>query len=108
MPDADKVIKGLIACTSESSEGDSWHNHEICPYVEDCVTKNVGIGMPVMFDALALLKEQENQKQNWLKQIADTQLLNSPCEWQSEDQRLYAKGVWDGLQIAWDIISEGR
>ena len=59
-------------------------------------------------DALAMLKEQEKQKQNWLKQIADTQLLNAPCEWQSEDQRLYAKGVWDGLQIAWNIISEGR
>ena len=56
---------------------------------------------------LALLKENDKQKQHWLKQIADTQLLNAPCEWQSEDQRLYAKGVWDGLQIAWDILTEG-
>ena len=90
MPDREKVIKGLETIRYNLRQ------------------MNHGLLADFCDDALALLKEQENQKQNWLKQIADTQLLNAPCEWQSEDQRLYAKGVWDGLQIAWDIISEGR
>ena len=58
--------------------------------------------------ALALLKEQEEQVISWTKQIAKMQRVHAPAGWQSKDQRMYNKGVWDGLQIAWNIISEGR
>jgi hypothetical protein len=60
MPDIEKVIKGLIACTSDNSQADDeWHDCENCPYAEDCATGNTGIGIPVMADAIVLLKEQD-------------------------------------------------
>ena len=53
-------------------------------------------------DALAMLKEQEA----WIEQIADYQqsITGSGMHELTE----YEKGKWDGLQIAWNIISEGR
>ena len=98
--DREKVIHGLECCTE-------WDSCNKCPYETPNEYDIAECTLSLHTDALALLKEQENQKQNWLKQIADTQYLNAPCEWQSEDQRLYAHGVWDGLQIAWDILTEG-
>jgi hypothetical protein len=65
-------------------------------------------------DALALLKEHEEQVQQWTKEIADYQLAHAPKdshEFMSLDEHLkneYKRGIWDGLQIAWNIISEGR
>ena len=58
-------------------------------------------------DAIALLKEQEKQVQQWTKEIADNQLAHAPDELDRENWD-YKKGIWDGLQIAWNIISEGR
>lgn len=61
MDSREKVIKGLIACTSNDSQtDDEWHDCENCPYAEDCATGNIGIGIPVMADALTLLKEQNS------------------------------------------------
>ena len=57
--------------------------------------------------ALALLKELEEQVQQWTKEIADNQLAHAPDELDRENWD-YKKGIWDGLQIAWNIISEGR
>ena len=53
-------------------------------------------------DALALLKEQDA----WIEQIADYQqsITGSGMHELTE----YEQGKWDGLQIAWNIISEGR
>ena len=57
--------------------------------------------------AVALLKEQEKQVKQWTKEIADNQLAHAPDERNPEEWD-YRKGIWDGLQIAWNIISEGR
>jgi len=60
------------------------------------------------------LKEQEAQVQQFLLSIADSQLAHAPNdshEFMSLDEHLeneYKRGIWDGLQIAWNIISEGR
>lgn len=101
--DREKVIKGLECHRIDN-------NHRIncadCPYYVDD-DNHIRCVNDLHDDAIAMLKEQEHQKQHWLKQIADTQLLNAPCDWQNEDQKLYATGVWDGLQIAWDILTEG-
>ena len=59
MPNRKKVIKGLECCVWEDPEVS--HDCEHCPYINRCCTENVGIGVPVMRDALALLKEQENE-----------------------------------------------
>ena len=62
MIDREKVIKGLIACTSDDSQAeDEWHDCENWPYCDICATGNTGIGIPVMLDALALLKEQDSE-----------------------------------------------
>lgn len=53
-------------------------------------------------DALALLKEQES----WINEIAEYQQSISGSGMHELDD--YEKGKWDGLQIAWNIISEGR
>lgn len=69
---------------------------------------------PVLNDALALLKEQDAVVKQWIKEIADNQLAHAPKdshEFMSLDEHLeneYKRGIWDGLQIAWNIISEGR
>lgn len=63
-------------------------------------------------DVLALLKEQEAVVKQWTKEIADNQLANAPKDSpMSLDEQLeceYKRGIWDGLEIAWNIISEGR
>ena len=63
-------------------------------------------------DAISLLKEQEEQKRKWLRNIADNQLANAPKdrkEFMSLDEHMeyqYQLGVYDGLQMAWDILTE--
>ena len=57
-------------------------------------------------DALKLLKEQKNLKGKLLQKIADNQLANAPSEWMNETQRTYSHGVWDGLQMAYEIINQ--
>ena len=59
-------------------------------------------------DAIALLKEQEEQKRRWLQCIADNQLAYAPSE--RDDAYCYAKhqGIHDGLQMAWEILTEEK
>ena len=63
---------------------------------------------------LAMLKEQEAVVKQWTKEIADNQLAHAPKdshEFMSLNEHLdneYKRGIWDGLQIAWNIISDGR
>ena len=54
------------------------------------------------------LKEQEEQKRKWLQNIADNQLANAPMDGCCLEQWNYQKGVYDGLQMAYDILTEGR
>jgi len=65
-------------------------------------------------DTISLLKEHEEVVKQWTKEIADSQLAHAPedsHEFMSLNEHLdneYKRGIWDGLQIAWNIISEGR
>lgn len=61
-----------------------------------------GHAVLAMKDALALLKEQKS----WINEIAEYQQSISGSGMHELDD--YEKGKWDGLQIAWNIISEGR
>ena len=62
--------------------------------------------------AIALLKEQEEQERKWLRNIADNQIANAPNDSpMSLDEQLeceYKRGIWDGLQMAFEILTEGR
>ena len=66
----------------------------------------------VLMNCSVLLKEQEKQKRQWLKEIAENQIAHAPNGYpMSLDEKLeneYKRGIWGGLQIAWNIISEGR
>ena len=55
-------------------------------------------------EAAALLEEQEEQKRKWLQCIADNQLANSPNGNENELDLMYKSGVWNGLQIAYEIL----
>ena len=55
-------------------------------------------------DVLDLLKEQEEQKRKWLQNIADNQLSIGGVDPLTE----YEQGKWDGLQMAFEILTEER
>lgn len=42
-----------------------------------------------------------------LMTIADNQLAWAPDDRHQGEKKAYRKGVWDGLQMAYDIITEG-
>ena len=75
--------------------------------IDDLLFLNEFLHGTVLDDAIALLKNHEEQKQKWLQNIADNQLANSPDEWQSPEQQMYSKGVFDGLQIAYEMLAYG-
>ena len=59
------------------------------------------------------LKEQEEKKRKWLQTIADNQLANAPTKGKYDFMPLeehmkerYQSGVYDGLQMAFEIISK--
>ena len=97
--DREKVIKAWECCNPFNRKCKE------CPYEKDCY--HDGISRHMVADAVALLKEQEGQVQQWTKEIADNQLAHAPDELDRENWD-YKRGIWDGLQIAWNIISEGR
>ena len=87
--DREKVIQHLESeiYRAEQSVNDIWL---------ECVE------VKLLRDALALLKEQES----WINEIAEYQQSISGSGMHELDD--YEKGKWDGLQIAWNIVSEGR
>ena len=97
--DREKVIKAWECCNPFNRKCKE------CPYEKDCY--HDGISRHMVADAIAMLKEQEAVVKQWTKEIADNQLAHAPDELDRENWD-YKKGIWDGLQIAWNIISEGR
>ena len=56
---------------------------------------------------IPLLKAQEEQKQKWLKRITDAQIAVCPTGNETEEELAKRTGEWNGLQIAFDILTEG-
>ena len=94
MPDKVKVIDELVEHIESALSVDS-------DYV-DCVQTDL------LQYTIALLKEQEATVKQWTKEIEDYQLAHAPDSHDKGEKYQYKKGIWDGLQIAWNIISEGR
>ena len=69
---------------------------------------DMGVCVDLFMDILALLKEQKEQKRAWLQSIADNQLSNSPMGHEDEGQLRYKSGLWNGLQMAYEIITAGE
>ena len=101
-----KVIAGLQNCTAETSICTGRQ----CPYFEDCGAVHMA-NEPVLQDALLVInslmrdnREQREQVQKWLMVMADNQLAKSPDE-RSPELWDYKQGVWDGLELAQEIIT---
>ena len=108
MPDMEKVIAGLEftkamitfnPLTGEDIEPGNLNEADKTSY-DACV------------GAIALLKEQEAKERKWLQTIADNQIANAPKDSpMSLDEQLeseYKSGIYDGLQMAFEILTEGR
>lgn len=103
MPDREKVKNGIECCECPTEKGFVCECSD-CPYY---CGSSIKCRVMLKIDTLALLKEQETIVNQWTKEIADNQLAHAPDELDRENWD-YKKGIWDGLQIAWNIISEGR
>ena len=89
MADIDKAIKELDRMTEDARAMDL----EWAIGIDDFAT---------LCEALELLKQQKTMT----NEIAEYQ--NSICGSGRHELTDYEKGKFDGLQIAWNIISEGR
>lgn len=97
MTDMEKVIKGLECC-----KGYEYKCND-CPYYDPNLEGRCD-NESLYDDALALLKEQEEQKRKWLQNIADNQYSIGLVDPLTE----YEQGKWDGLQMAFEILTEER
>jgi len=100
--DREKVIKAAEICLRYIDDGDCPTE---CPYFDLCTKyeKRV-VFQPLIRDALALLKEQENLKEKLLRNIADNQLAVSPTGYETEEKLAKRTGEWNGLQMAYEIV----
>lgn len=79
-----------------------------CPYREGWRTCN--FADTLFKDVYALLKEQEAKERKWLQTIADNQIANatkdSPMSLDEQLESEYKSGIYDGLQMAFEILTE--
>jgi len=104
MADREKVIKGIGICLQR------FHCGGDCPYYDDC--GELGCMEQLREDALVLLNGQDAKERKWLQAIADNQIANAPKDSpMSLDEQLkseYKSGIYDGLQMAFEILTDGR
>lgn len=108
MPDIEKVIKGLEMHEKKRAGVGCLE----CPYAEAEGGTDDWCIRGLHRDILAILKEQEAQERKWLQTIADNQIANAPNDSpMSLDEMLeseYKSGICEGLQMAFEILMEGR
>ena len=104
MADIEKVIKGIWQCWLPSDEEEYETQCHDCPYYKDGITLKECM-TELRTDAIALLKEQEQKKRKWLQTIADIQLAVSPTGYETDEELAKRTGEWNGLQMAWEIIT---
>lgn len=76
MTDREKVIKGLVRCIEKQDtviNRNHGFNCNACPYIRRCESIGYLIGLPLMRDALALLKAQEPRVATWEEAQANVQ-----------------------------------
>ena len=54
----------------------------------------------------AEIERLKAQKQKWLQNIADQQLAVSPTGYETEEELAKRTGEWNGLQMAWEILTK--
>ncbi len=108
MADLDKVLKGLECCDKKYPRN-AWCKY--CPYEPDCIHDSTCDLL--IHDAISVITEQQAeierlkaQKQKWLQNIADQQLAVSPTGYETEEGLAKRTGEWNGLQMAWEILTK--
>lgn len=113
----DKVMDGLRRCMPITKE-DAKLTCGTCPYYGCHEYRSVSLPIKLIEDMRSLLEYQNDEilkfigevakyealKAKWKMTIADNQLANAPDEEYSESENRYRKGVYDGLQMAYEII----
>ena len=106
MADIEKVKQGLKAHTDECA----WVCNENCPYYEPseygCCDKLTADALSVIESQQAEIEQMKAQKQKWLQNIADQQLAVSPTGYETEEGLAKRTGEWNGLQMAWEILTK--
>ena len=98
MPDREKVIKGLYACTTLSENGVTDGDCKICPYDNGYATGECWLLMNR--DALALLKEQESElSYRDAKKITHTATKLDDATCPSCGNVVGEKQIWEGRKI---------
>jgi hypothetical protein len=92
MPDREKVMSWLEGLSQED-----WRMFHSDSEVQT-----------IAKETLSMLKEEEEQKRKWLQAIADNQLAVSPTGHETKEELARKTGEWSGLQMAWNILKEGR
>ena len=105
MPNKEMVRKALECIAEDRQKSCTGCEYSIFGLYPFCIH---GIAR----DALAMMKEQDEQNRKWLQNIADNQIANAPKDSpMSLDEMLeseYKSGIYEGLQIAFEILTEGR
>ena len=101
MAEREKVIKALEHCVEKlDTVTNKAHgfNCTICPYFADCDSTGYLVGLPLMLDALALLKAQEprmmkvGEVRNWVHSDRTTrepifiEMRSGVCAWIIDDE----------------------
>lgn len=89
-----KLMDGLETCSLDDGECSD------CPYY----TNEMCSGQMAR-DVLALPNEMKEQKKEWLMRIADEQVANAPDVFYPEDENTRRMGVYQGLEIAYKILT---
>ena len=104
MADVEKVKLGIKNCTDKKNKNPC----ESCEYrrKQGCTSYWMKDALSVIEEQQAEIEQMKAQKRKWLQNIADQQLAVSPTGYESEEGLAKRTGEWNGLQMAWEILTK--
>ena len=100
----EKVRQGISQCLMDSSREEYETQCYDCPYFGEFVTVDECKGQ-LLKDFTSMMKEQKEQKQKWLRNIADNQLDYAPNGVEPFSEFYMKQGIWKGLHMAYEILT---
>jgi len=104
----EKVKQGLRCCqyASKSQCDDCKYCYDGLVEILDCTADLASDALSVIEELQAEIERLKAQKQKWLQNIADQQLAVSPTGYETEEGLAKRTGEWNGLQMAWEILTK--
>ena len=109
MADIEKVKQGLrnCDCRKTNCDGCSYRYGGLCAdNITDCTGDLASDALSVIEELQAEIEQMKAQKRKWLQNIADQQLAVSPTGYETEEGLAKRTGEWNGLQMAWEILTK--